>query len=70
MKILIKKSGSTIRVYHDPREVIVHPKAKQVEIFNHDGTVYETHTLVNKELEWLENPNNDTAEILLTLEIE
>ena len=70
MKILLKRKDNIIKVYHEPREVIVHPKAKTVEIFNRDGTFLESHTLVTKQLEWLENPNNDTSEIVLKLEIE
>ena len=70
MKIVLKKKEDTIKVYHDPREVIVHPKGKQVEIFNRDGTFLENHTLVSKDLIWLDNPNNDTTEILLILVIE
>ena len=70
MKTLLKKKENIIKVYHEPREVIVHPKAKIVEIFNSDGTFLESYTLVTKELEWLKNPNNDTSEIVLKLEIE
>ena len=58
-----------IRVYHHPREVVVHPQAGEVEIFSSDGSILEKYNLVKKDLSWLEDKENDTAEIVLTLEV-
>ena len=69
MKIIIKKNGSPIRIFHDSREVIVRPKAKKVEIFNSDGTLLENYELVDKSISWLEDPDSDSVEIVLTLQV-
>jgi hypothetical protein len=68
MKILID-NGSPLRVYHNPRDVIIHPKTNTVEIFSSDGTTLETFVLVKKKLEWMENKDTDTSEILVTLHV-
>jgi len=68
MKILIN-NGSPFRIYHNPREVVIHPKTSTVEIFNTDGSVLETHVLVKKELQWIEDESLDTSEILVTLHV-
>ena len=59
MKIVIKNS-EPIRVYHHPREVTVHPKNETVSTFK----------LVDKNLSWCDNPENDQSEILVTLDVE
>jgi hypothetical protein len=41
MKILID-NDNPIRLYHHPREVIVHPKTNVVEILNEDGSILES----------------------------
>lgn len=69
MKIILKRDGNPLRVYHHPREVVVHPKAQEVEIFQSDGSVLEKYELINKECIWLENEDNDTAEIVLNLDV-
>lgn len=69
MKIILKRDDHPLRVYHHPREVVVHPKAQEVEIFQSDGSVLEKYELINKECSWLENQDNDTAEIVLTLDV-
>jgi hypothetical protein len=48
MKILID-NGNPIRLYHHPREVIVHPKTNVVEILNADGSLLESYELIKKE---------------------
>ena len=68
MKILID-NGSPIRIYHHPREVVVHPKTNIVEIFNEDGSVLESYDLVKKELGWKENVDLDISEIIVTLHV-
>jgi hypothetical protein len=68
MKILID-NGSPIRIYHHPREVVVHPKTNIVEIFNEDGSVLESYDLIKKELGWKENEDLDTSEIIVSLHV-
>jgi hypothetical protein len=67
---MLIKNNATIQVYHNPREVIVHPKAKTVEIFNTDGTLLQKYALVEKDLQWLDSFSNDTSEILLKLVVQ
>ena len=69
MKIVIKNTES-IRLYHHPREVSVHPKSKTVKTFNTDGSLLETFKLVNKETSWNENFEDDQSEIIVTLHVE
>jgi len=69
MKIIIQKEGNLIRVYHNPREVIVRPLTNEVEIFNSDGTLLEKYQLVKKDLCWLENKEENMSEILLKLDV-
>jgi hypothetical protein len=68
MKIVIH-NGNPIRVYHNPREVIVYPRKKLIKTFNHDGTLLETFELIGKELSWCEDNEGDQSEILVTLHI-
>ena len=68
MKILID-NGSPIRIYHHPREVVVHPKTNIVEIFNEDGSVLESYDLIKKELGWKENEDLDISEIIVSLHV-
>jgi hypothetical protein len=69
LKIVINRRGHPFRVYHHPREVVVHPQAGEVEIFSSDGSILEKYNLIKKDLSWLEDKENDTAEIVLTLEV-
>ena len=69
MKIIIQKEGNLIRVYHNPREVIVRPMTHEVEIFNSDGTLLEKYQLLKKDLCWLENKEENISEILLKLDV-
>ena len=69
MKIVIQKEGALIRIYHNPREVVIRPKTEEVEIFNSDGTLLEKYHLVKKDLTWLENKEENSSEILLQLEV-
>jgi len=68
MKILID-NGNPIRLYHHPREVIVHPKTNVVEILNADGSLLESYELIKKELGWEEDEVLDTSEIIITLHV-
>ena len=68
MKILID-NGNPIRVYHHPREVIVHPKANVVEIFNADGSLLESYELIKKDVRWTDDDVLDTSEIIVTLNV-
>ena len=68
MKILID-NGNPIRVYHHPREVVVHPKTNTVEIFNEDGSILESYDLVKKDVVWSDNEDLNTSEIVVTLHV-
>ncbi len=58
-----------IRVYHSPHEVMVRPGAKIVEVFDEDGTRDDTHSLVDRNLPWLEDTDSDSSEIVLDLHV-
>jgi len=68
MKILID-NGNPIRLYHHPREVIVHPKTNVVEILNADGSLLESYELVKKDVKWIDDDALDTSEIIVTLNV-
>ncbi|MDH3394875.1 MAG: hypothetical protein OEL52_01825 [Nitrosopumilus sp.] len=68
MKILID-NGNPIRLYHHPREVIVHPKTNVVEILNADGSLLESYELVKKDVKWTDDETLDTSEIIVTLNV-
>ena len=68
MKILID-NGNPIRLYHHPREVIVHPKTNAVEILNSDGSLLESYELVKKDVKWTDDEALDTSEIIVTLNV-
>ena len=69
MKIILIRNDRVLRIYHHPRDVIVKPKAKHVEVFNADGSLLEKFELINKELGWTDDEENDTSEIVLSLTI-
>lgn len=68
MKILIYKDNP-IRVYHHPREVIVHPKTNTVETLNEDGSMLESYDLIKREVEWTDDDELNVSEIVVTLHI-
>ena len=69
MKIILIRNDRVLRIYHHPRDVIVKPKAGQVEVFNSDGSLLERFELVNKDLGWTDDNESDTSEIVLSLTI-
>ena len=69
MKIILIRGDRVLRIYHHPRNVIVKPQAKQVAVFNSDGSPLETFELVNKDLGWTDDDESDTSEIVLSLTI-
>jgi len=69
LKIRIFQNDEVIRVYHSPREIVVKPKAKKIEIYDTQGSLIETHTLVERNLSWIEDKDIDTAEIILDLKV-
>ena len=52
-----------------PREVIVRPKAKIIEIYDTNGLLTEKYNLVEKNLSWLEDKDTDCVEIVLDLKV-
>lgn len=56
-------------MYHSPREVIVKPKAKRVEIYDTNGLLTEAYGLVERDLSWLEDKDTDCVEIVLDLKV-
>lgn len=68
LKIIIK-DGEPIRLYHHPREVTVLPKSKLVRTFNEDGSLLEEFDLINKEVGFSEDFDNDQSEIIVTLHV-
>ena len=68
MKIIIKEEDP-IRLYHHPREVSVMPKSKLVRTFNEDGSLLEEFNLINKEVGFSEDFDNNQSEIIVTLHV-
>jgi len=68
MKILIG-NGNPIRLYHHPREVIVHPKTHIVKIFDADDSLLESYELFKKDIHWTDDEALDTSEIIVTLNV-
>ena len=69
MKIVLIRNARIIKAYHEPREVIVRPKANQVEIVDLEDRTLEKYELIKRELDWEVNKETDTSEIVLTLTI-
>ena len=69
MKIRIFQNSNVIRIYHSPRDVIVKPTAKKVELYDSNGILTESYDLVDRNLSWLEDKETDSAEIILDLTI-
>jgi len=63
---IVLKNPEPFRVYHHPCDVVIHSSLKTVEIFD-NGELVETFGLVEKNVEWITNSQNDTEEILLTI---
>ena len=59
-----------IRIYHSPRDVIVKPSAKKVELYDSNGLLTESYSLVDRNLSWLEDAETDCAEIILDLTVD
>ena len=70
LKIIIKKNGEPIRVYHHPREVYILPVNKIVRTFNENGSLLEEFNLLDKEIVFDENLDSDQTEIVVTLHVE
>ena len=68
MKIIIK-TEKPIRLYHHPRDVSVLPKSKLVRTFNADGSLLEEFKLLDKEISYNEDFENDQTEIIVTLHV-
>ena len=69
MKIVLIRNNRILRAYHEPREVIVHPKANQVEVVDSEDYTLEKYELIKRDLGWTVNEEVGTSEILLTLTI-
>jgi len=69
MKIVLIRNDRILRVYHEPREIIVHPKTNQVEVLDSKDHTLEKYELLKRDLGWTVNKETDTSEILLTLTI-
>jgi len=68
LKIIIRDE-EPIRLYHHPREVSVLPKSKLVRTFNEDGSLLEEFSLVDKEVGFSEDFDNNQSEIIVTLHV-
>ena len=68
MKIIIK-TDKPIRVYHHPIEVSVLPKSKLVRTYNENGSLLEEFNFLDKEIEYVEDYENDYTEIVVTLHV-
>jgi len=63
---IVLKNPEPFRVYHHPCDVVIHSKQNKVEILD-SGTHVETFDLVEKNIEWIIDAQNDTEELLLTI---
>ena len=70
MKIRIFRDNNMIRIYHSPRDVIVKPTAKKVELYDSNGILTESYSLIDRNLSWLEDNETDCAEIILDLTVD
>ena len=69
MKIIIIRNNQPLRIYHHPRNVVIHPKAKKVDSYNEDGTILESFDYMDSKLNWMDDSETDTKEILLTVNV-
>ena len=70
MKIVVIKDDEKIAIHHEPRTVIVHPKAKTVDLYGSDESDFRTYSLVKDSVDWIIDEENDTREMILTLYVE
>jgi hypothetical protein len=68
LKITIRDE-EPIRLYHHPREVSVLPKSKLVRTFNENGSLPEEFALIDKEVRFGEDFDNNQSEIIVTLHV-
>lgn len=68
LKIKILQNDNIIRIYHSPKDVVVKPKRKRVELYD-NGLLMDSYDLIDKNLSWLEDNETDCSEILLTLTV-
>jgi len=66
---IIIKNGESVKVYHSANEVYVLPKSKLVKIFDEDGSLIEEFKLVDKNITLEDDIDNDTTEIIVTLNV-
>jgi len=65
---IVLKNPEPFRVYHHSCDVVICSKQKKVEIFD-SGTSVETFDLIEKNIEWVIDDQNDTEELLLTISV-
>ena len=63
---IVLKNPEPFRVYHHPCDVVIHSSQNKVEIFD-NGEPIDTFDLIEKNVEWITNSQNDTEELLLTI---
>ena len=68
MKIVLK-NPEPFRVYHHPCDVVIHSSLKKVEIFD-NGELVDTYDLIERNVVWTTNSQNDTEELLLTITVQ
>ncbi len=67
MKVEVFQEGKIICVYHSPQNVIVKPKEMIVELYDNNSILEDRYHLVERNLTWLEDSENNSSEILLDL---
>ena len=70
MKIQIIRGDNPIKIYHEPKDIQVHPNAGTVDIFGCNGKINRTYKLKQKELVWIEDKDLDNAEIMTIITVE
>ena len=53
MKIVVIKNDEKIAIHHEPRTVIVHPKAKTVDLYGSSESEFQTYSLIKDNVDWL-----------------
>ncbi|MDH3313860.1 MAG: hypothetical protein OEM28_12065 [Nitrosopumilus sp.] len=67
MKIIVIKNDEKIAIHHEPRTVIVHPKARTVDLYGSSESEFQTYSLVKDSVDWIVDEQKDTREMILTL---
>ena len=70
MKILIKRDGKKVEVYHDPNEILSNPKTRMMTIL--DGSTKKKlaeHCVISKMLGWV-STEAEEEEILVEFEVQ